>query len=551
MGTFRICALLALMMALVLAAPTPNNDTTTYETVLGKATVTSEPKGRGTFGIIFSCTATFAFCVWTAVHPNITANTSTRYRFVYKAVLMWVSVIVPEGVMICAWGQWREARMIEKAWRAKFKGSKGDPLGMDGAFFVVMGGFVVIPSEPEAKAISIPREKSGTGPQPGTGHLTQEKPRPYLATLTSKGFLEYLELGYIHEETFDKKDIGDKGKASNIAKLLASVQALWLLVQCILRLKSRMPLTLLEVHVVIQVLCTIFIYLCWWKKPLDVNEPVRISLKRRTDPSSVIPPGASPAVSPELQFLINLQAPIDPQDPDTLVKVEACKEYSTDHFFTIKQSPPTLMAIAAKAFFDIVMYIDRKQGESVVGENENGDRVTATGTNTATNADTDNQKRFSVGLPPFAAEAILVAIIGGLHACAWNTHFPTIVETWLWRGCSLGMAVFPSTAVLISTAAGYEHDLIAVLWKAHFMEAGLFSFIWRNLKAVHNVCNDHAKGSRVRFCKHFVLVWSFLFLLGAYFLCIVFITTEAYLSLRSPPEKSFLTPVWSDYWPHL
>ncbi|KAI5815620.1 hypothetical protein BZA77DRAFT_355116 [Pyronema omphalodes] len=59
----------------------------------------AEPRGRGTWGILISCTATFAFCVWTTVHPNILPDASVQYRTLYKAVMMVIGVINPEGLM--------------------------------------------------------------------------------------------------------------------------------------------------------------------------------------------------------------------------------------------------------------------------------------------------------------------------------------------------------------------------------------------------------------------------------------------------------------------
>lgn len=38
---------------------------------------------------------------------------------------------------------------------------------------------------------------------------------------------------------------------------------------------------------------------------------------------------------------------------------------------------------------------------------------------------------------------IIAAIYGGLHVAAWNAHFPSAVEMWMWRGSALSMASFP------------------------------------------------------------------------------------------------------------
>lgn len=506
MAFLRTCAFLALMVAAASAAPPQNTTTTTYELGLGlEATVGAEPRGRGTFGIVFSCTATFAFCVWTAVHTNIIAGGSVWNRFLYKAVMMIVSVIVPEGIIMCAFGQWREARKLQKAWNKKhppkptswfgwlkFWGDSDEPFGMDVAFFVVMGGFVIDKSD-----------------KPGSSE-------PFWATLTHAGFLKYLEEGYIDQTTFDRRSIIDKGKTSNIAKLLASVQAIWLLAQCLSRWISDLKLTLLEVHVAIQVLGTMIIYACWWSKPLDVNDPIHIILQKS---------GKEP-----------LGSPIKPLQNEGLQKHEdESKTYSRENPFITKQRPQNWIAIIAKACYDIVMYIDAV-AETVPGDPEGGARK--------------KKKAAWVGM---FAEATLVLVIGVLHAAAWNFHFPTVAEAWVWRVSSLGMCVFPMAVVFIATCTGYQKDLIEVIWKMQFGERGIIMLVIDVFIEIHRICKKYAQGVTVIFFYplHFCLIWVCLYLLGWYALCALFILVESYASMRSPPDNAFLTPVWSDYWPHL
>lgn len=172
----------------VLAAPAVNVTTTTYSTPLGPAKFGSEPRGRGTLGIIISCSATFVFCIWTSVHPNIIPGTTVWYRTYYKFMYMLVALIIPEAIIMSAYGQWRMAQRIHTAWRAHhghqpitwldtfmfWKTTTNDGLGIDGAFFVVMGGFV----------LDLPL------------HVSEYTPG--ITTLTPLGFLKYLEDGHIH-----------------------------------------------------------------------------------------------------------------------------------------------------------------------------------------------------------------------------------------------------------------------------------------------------------------------------------------------------------------
>ena len=108
------------------------------------------------------------------------------------------------------------------------------------SFFAGMGGFVV-----DTKDVS---------PYiPGSPRLV----------ITANGVLILAEHGHIT----------DKSKADIIAKALALVQGCWLLVQCIGRVATHLPLTLLEINTLAHVICMLFIYRLWMKKPYDVHEP--------------------------------------------------------------------------------------------------------------------------------------------------------------------------------------------------------------------------------------------------------------------------------------
>ena len=69
-------------------------------------------------------------------------------------------------------------------------------------------------------------------------------------------------------------DISDKSKADGLAKTLVCLQASWMLLQCIGRIASNLPITLLEINTIGHCFCALVIYLIWWNKPLHVLEPI-------------------------------------------------------------------------------------------------------------------------------------------------------------------------------------------------------------------------------------------------------------------------------------
>ncbi|KAJ4245481.1 hypothetical protein NW762_013990 [Fusarium torreyae] len=76
-----------------------------------------------------------------------------------------------------------------------------------------------------------------------------------------------------------KPDIDDKSKADTVQKTLVVIQVLWMVVQCIARSISDLPLSLLEVHTMVHVTCAVLLYACWFEKPLDIQEAIIIHPK--------------------------------------------------------------------------------------------------------------------------------------------------------------------------------------------------------------------------------------------------------------------------------
>lgn len=69
----------------------------------------------------------------------------------------------------------------------------------------------------------------------------------------------------------------DKSRASGLGKFLACLQASWYLIQVIGRLATGLPVSLLELNVLLHAICYLCIYVAWWNKPLDIEEPLVIN----------------------------------------------------------------------------------------------------------------------------------------------------------------------------------------------------------------------------------------------------------------------------------
>ncbi|KAI5838478.1 hypothetical protein DFP73DRAFT_600000 [Morchella snyderi] len=229
-------------------------------------TYVPEPEGRGTMGLILSCLITLTLCVWTAIHLNIIVDPSLGKNLCRKTLWVFIGLFAPELVLWAAFEQWRNARAILRFLKNETmapageengqpldpkKASVDEDFGFESAFFAVMGGYTLGPWK-----------TSCGGP----------------LTLTPKGLIYLLSGGMIIPSDLAKLkgDILDKGKADFLAKFLVCTQALWMVVQCISRRCVGLPTTLIELNVVIHVVCTVVMYGFWWKKPLDVGNPLTL-----------------------------------------------------------------------------------------------------------------------------------------------------------------------------------------------------------------------------------------------------------------------------------
>jgi hypothetical protein len=72
------------------------------------------------------------------------------------------------------------------------------------------------------------------------------------------------------------EQIRDKSKADTFTKSLVCIQATWFIVQVVGRLSTNLPISLLEMNTFLHALCCLLIYMAWWDKPLDIEEPALI-----------------------------------------------------------------------------------------------------------------------------------------------------------------------------------------------------------------------------------------------------------------------------------
>lgn len=83
----------------------------------------SEPAGRGTLSLLFSCLFTLTLCVWSSVHLNLPKPNEGSLEYTWRYI-KWslLGIVGPELVMWTAWRQFISARSLA----SKIRGQK-DP----------------------------------------------------------------------------------------------------------------------------------------------------------------------------------------------------------------------------------------------------------------------------------------------------------------------------------------------------------------------------------------------------------------------------------------
>ena len=129
---------------------------------------------------------------------------------------------------------------------------KKNPWTRTHSHFALMGGFTFEADDSQANFIPYQRTRLTLTPR----------------ALRKLAIVEPMLIPDISERT-----IRDKSKANWLAKSLACLQACWFITQVVGRAATSAPISLLEMNTFLHALCCLIIYLAWWHKPFDIEEP--------------------------------------------------------------------------------------------------------------------------------------------------------------------------------------------------------------------------------------------------------------------------------------
>lgn len=81
--------------------------------------------------------------------------------------------------------------------------------------------------------------------------------------LSVNGVLQLARMGYFIP--IPPSGIEDKSKADTLQKFLIMTQVLWMATQCIVREAYGLPVSLIEIHTMVHVVCALVMFVFWIK----------------------------------------------------------------------------------------------------------------------------------------------------------------------------------------------------------------------------------------------------------------------------------------------
>lgn len=433
-------------------------------------------------------------------------------------------------------------------------------------------------------------------------------PRSAVSTLTTNGILLLLK----HEPDLlpdiSEDEVKDKSKGDSVTKFLACVQATWFCLSCISRVAQRLPVSMLELNAFAHALCTLAVYIFWWKKPLDIRKPYVIRDERMdlllaymwmSSTTSCLP-------KPKADSTRTITIGGDPEFEAIIEDSTQC-EVSELKILKMKSTIQPRPEPAANAPKDVLKAtIDVTTTKSLEGTNfkVNGESTRWKTTTTKGSGDELSNSIYtyvSYAIPifhltpsdarrwkfaksamdkyhltkpdknldlitlkaieevmneddiscvwAFPVLALVTACYGGLHAIAWNAYFPTPREQKLWRISSLVIAV---PGLLLLAGLSLFGLLLSLIFVAKFIRLPILKSISRQT----GVISPNAQMANTTNSVWRVIGGGLLALFSGAMICLYFpargyLVYESFRTVFFLPPEAFHATTWTRYLPHI
>ena len=353
------------------------------------------------------------------------------------------------------------------------------------SFYAIMGGFAFLPSYDD---------DTSTLKKPLFALPLQIDPYKPVHVPNFKGLI-YIMKHFPHLITnIPEEVILDRAQSNGLSKALLIVQVGWFCTNCASRLIQDLPLSLLEVSTAAHAFCTLITYFVWWSKPLNVPTPIIIVGNEAQEVHALL--GCSSKHYDEALEIAWRRAAGDSSvqtegKPKDIILAANVLERLLRTGQTPEKPPPD---------YNLSIHLDSFPGSELNHSREDP-------------------------LYEWIITAVAPLIYGLVHLLAWNDHFPTTLESRLWRVSSVVVTFSGLVGVPLAALGGYLDN-------------------WR---------------SRLQWNSHFATL-DIAIPLAVLLLCVValahmlssgFLIVESIRQLHFLDPAAYQLPSWSNYWPHL
>ena len=426
---------------------------------------------------------------------------------------------------------------------------------------------------------------------------------PRRAYLTAKGLECLIENGRLSLPS--KEAIAERSKSDALAKTLVCLQAGYIIVQCISRLSSGLPLTFLEINTLGHVLCALIMYSFWFHKPQDLTlsialessfakrlgiwyaccldhyvdsdlcdlyktvfDRAMIARSSKVFGSQRLPPTLTQTAATALREQNVFEG--FPQESDVailggddcilLLQVsgvfnEASKQihcsdlwdmFTAVYCVNYSDSVPVYILENPRVKCCVVYWSFSQEYDTIIErllemKTEPLDYRRGLLEEETSNWPSAGLLSGHTVLPPLAI-AISTALYGGLHAAAWHSFFPTQVEKWFWRVSSIVIAA----SGLIFAYGMVSYRLYLNITPQNYQPS--VKRVARALEWVMGLLSLNGSNFELGSLFGEIVYIS----LGA--CCVIsrlYLVVESFISLRKVPVEVYQTPDWTQWIPHL
>jgi hypothetical protein len=252
---------------------------------------------------------------------------------------------------------------------------------------------------------------------------------------TPLGIVELARLGILPEVGVD--EIDDRSKADNIAKIFVCAQLLCFVVQLIARAISGLPVTLLELHVLVHIICAILLYIIWFNKPYDVRSPYICRDQRVVDLAMFFILKDSEVRWGRVQTA--QKHTIEMKHVVRTGKVDEKNPRCVDHLRAVKRAIKFLENHGSTLSWGV-----HDATNAICFQHQ---YVTSWSSDYEMVGSICDNVEFQRGEKTHLFNSRIICALGVLygagHLVAWNFAFPSAVEKWMWRISGVSCVVFP------------------------------------------------------------------------------------------------------------